>query len=95
MDINERVISEALYIAENGCTLRQCARIFGVGKSTVHTDMTVRLPAIDEKIAIRVAEILHFNSSVKHIRGGDSTRRKYVAETIRPLCPTDCTPPET
>ena len=95
MQIKERVLCEAEYIINTGCTLRRCAAAFGVGKSTVHADVTVKLPVLDAKMATRVLEILHYNGSVKHIRGGDSTRRKYVGETIRLPYPTGCTPRET
>ena len=42
-----RIIREAEYIVENNATLRACAAVFGVGKSTVHTDVTKKLKNID------------------------------------------------
>ena len=89
MDISSRTLSEAKYIIETGCTLRQCAVVFKTGKSTVHTDMTQRLPTLDKKMWERVSKILLFNGSVKHIRGGMSTRKKYADGTISLPCPTD------
>ena len=38
--IEERVLSIADYIVENGVTVREAAKKFGVSKSTVHTDVT-------------------------------------------------------
>lgn len=37
--IEERAISVARYIVENGATVRQAAKKFGVSKSTVHMDV--------------------------------------------------------
>ena len=34
--IEERVLNTAVYIVENGVTVREAARKFGVSKSTVH-----------------------------------------------------------
>ena len=44
MDIEERAIRIAQYIVENDATIRAAARKFGVGKTTVHDDVTKRLP---------------------------------------------------
>ena len=38
--IEERVLGIAEYIIENGTTVRDAARKFGVSKSTVHADVT-------------------------------------------------------
>lgn len=38
--ISERVIEEARYIADHGCTVRAAAAYFGISKSTVHTVVT-------------------------------------------------------
>jgi len=37
--IEERTIELANYIAENKCTVRDCAKKFGISKSTVHMDV--------------------------------------------------------
>ena len=39
----ERALKMAEYIAESGATVRRCAQIFGVSKSTVHKDLRTRL----------------------------------------------------
>ena len=38
--IEERILMTAEYIIENGTTVRDAARKFGVSKSTVHADVT-------------------------------------------------------
>ena len=44
-DIFERSVAVGEYIAATGATVRQAAKRFGVGKSTVHKDVTSRLAA--------------------------------------------------
>ena len=75
--IKERVYQIAAYIMESGATVRAAARVFDVSKSTVHTDMTVRLPVLDKGSARVVQAILNKNREERHIRGGESTKRKY------------------
>lgn len=53
------------------------ARIFGVSKSTVHKDVTERLPKIRPQLAKLVREILDVNKAERHIRGGEATKKKY------------------
>lgn len=64
------------HIAKTGCTVREAAKCFSIGKSTVHKHITERLPRLDEKLYAAVRRILDYNLSVRHLRGGESTRRK-------------------
>lgn len=75
--IRKRVIDIGNYIMESSSTVRQTADIFGVSKSTVHKDVTERLPLINEKLAMEVKQILESNKAERHIRGGEATRKKY------------------
>ena len=76
-DITDRVIEEGAFIAETGATVREAAKIFGVGKSTVHKDVTVKLRRIDNELYGRVKKVLSQNLSERHLRGGEATKRKY------------------
>ncbi|MCX7951886.1 MAG: sporulation transcriptional regulator SpoIIID, partial [Clostridiales bacterium] len=49
--IEERVLEVAKYIIESRATIRKTAKMFGVSKSTVHKDITERLPKINPQIA--------------------------------------------
>ena len=40
-DTDERAIQLGEYIVKSGATVRAAARVSGVSKSTVHTDVTV------------------------------------------------------
>ena len=78
--IRQRTISTARFILERRTTLRDTAKVFGIGKSTLHTDLTKRLPRIDRALAKEVHDILRYNHDCRHIRGGESTRKKYLQE---------------
>lgn len=75
--IEERARKNGEFIAETGCTVRACAAHFAVSKSTVHKDVTERLPYIDPILYKRVQKILGVNLSERHLRGGNATRLKY------------------
>ena len=75
--IEDRVYEIAAYIVETGSTVRACAGKFNVSKSTVHKDMTERLPALNPYLAEQVRGILDVNKAERHIRGGLATKAKY------------------
>lgn len=79
--IIRRVLLIAEYIVDNKATVRAAGEHFNVSKSTVHSDMIKRLKAIDEEMYNKVREVLEFNYSVRHIRGGESTKQLYVKES--------------
>ena len=74
--LSERAISEGEYIVENNATVRSTAAVFGVGKSTVHKDVTVALKEIDANLYGEVKKVLEKNLSERHIRGGLATKLK-------------------
>ncbi len=75
--IVERARKNGEYIVETGCTVRACSAHFGVSKSTVHKDVTERLPEIDVALYERVKKVLSLNLSERHLRGGNATKKKY------------------
>ena len=76
-NIEERAVRLALYIIENRSTVRAAAKQFGVSKSTVHKDLSERLPKFNRTLYLQVKEVLDLNKAQRHIRGGIATRRKY------------------
>ena len=76
-DTKERCVQLALYIIEEKTTVRQAAGRFGVSKSTVHKDISERLPQFNRALYLQVKEILEVNKAQRHIRGGIATRKKY------------------
>ena len=75
--IEERVCQLAVYVIENGATVRGAAQHFGISKSTVHKDLCQRLPHCDPLLFRQVRIVLDQNRRERHIRGGMATRRKY------------------
>ena len=76
-DIEERACDLAPYIIEHQATVRSAAKQFGISKSTVHKDLSQRLPAFNRALYLQVKEVLDLNKAERHIRGGIATRRKY------------------
>ena len=88
--IEERAIGIANYIIDNNATVRQTAKAYGVSKSTVHKDISERLPLFNRPLYLQVKEVLDVNKaaearkvldvnkSERHIRGGLATKEKYL-----------------
>jgi putative DeoR family transcriptional regulator (stage III sporulation protein D) len=77
-NIEERACDLAVYILENHATVRSAAAEFGVSKSTVHKDLTQRLPRINPALYKQVRQLLDINKAERHIRGGMATKEKYL-----------------
>lgn len=75
--IEERACALAVYIIETGATVRNAAKHFGISKSTVHKDLSQRLPQYNKTLYQQVRQVLNLNKAQRHIRGGLATRRKY------------------
>lgn len=68
------------YIVQHGATVRAAAAAFGVSKSTVHKDVSVRLRALSPALCAQVRAVLARNKAERHLRGGAATREKYRAK---------------
>lgn len=75
--ITNRVINEAEYMVNTKKTIREIAKYFCVSKSTVHIDLNKRLKNINYELYKRVKTILKYHIQIRHIRGGEATRKKY------------------
>lgn len=73
----KRIIAEANYMIETKDTIREIAKIFRVSKSTVHKDLHERLMYVNKDLYNKVYDILQYHIDVRHIRGGQSTKKKY------------------
>ena len=76
-NMEERAAALALYLIENRTTVRAAAKKFGISKSTVHKDLSERLPLYDRALYTQVKAVLEENKAQRHIRGGLATRKKY------------------
>jgi putative DeoR family transcriptional regulator (stage III sporulation protein D) len=74
----KRVLDVSNHIFKTKDTVRETAIVFGVSKSTVHKDVTERLPKVNPDLAKKVKRVLDHNKAERHIRGGAATRQKYL-----------------
>ncbi len=75
--IEQRACELAVYMIETGATVRAAAQRFGISKSTVHKDLSQRLPQCNKRLYNQVRCILDTNKAQRHIRGGLATQKKY------------------
>ena len=76
-NMEERACELARYLIENQATVRAAAKQFGISKSTVHKDISERLPRYDRALYLQARELLERNKAERHIRGGMATQKKY------------------
>ena len=77
-EIESRILKEAHMMLETKKTVRELSNVFGVSKSTVHKDLKYRLFRLDHELYQKVEKILKFHKEVRHLRGGESTKKKYL-----------------
>lgn len=75
--INNRVLKVSDYIISSNKTIREISKVFHVSKSTVHKDLHERLKNIDINRFKEVDKILKYHTSIRHINGGNATKKKY------------------
>ena len=75
---DERAVELGRYIAETNSTVRATGKKFGISKSTVFTDVTVRLKKVNPTLYSEVRQVLEKNKEERHIRGGIATKEKYL-----------------
>ena len=75
--IEQRACELAVYMIETGATVRAAAEHFGISKSTVHKDISQRLPMYNKRLYGQVRQVLDLNKAQRHIRGGLATKKKF------------------
>lgn len=75
---SDRAVMLGTYILEHKTTVRAAAKQYGISKSTVHKDVSERLPYIQPQLAEQVHAVLLRNKQERHIRGGMATKKKYA-----------------
>lgn len=78
--IRDRVYQEADYIIVYHTTIEKTAEHFGVSTSTVHYDVTQRLPELSKGLAQKVRRVLNYNIAQRSIRGGRATSEKKKSQ---------------
>ena len=77
--LKDRCETIAKYVLDSNSTIRAAAKHFGISKSTVHKDLAYKLKTINPSLYARVKNVLEQNKSERHLRGGEATKRKYMA----------------
>ena len=75
--MRKRIIEEAEYMIKTKETVREISKVFKVSKSTVHKDLHERLIDINIDLFNKIKSILNYHKDIRHIRGGQSTKKKY------------------
>lgn len=86
--MKERIMNRVIECADlvlEGKTIREVAKQLGVSKSTVHNDIINRLPLIDSYTHQEVKKVLEHHKEVKHLRGGEATKRKWEEKRLKLL----------
>jgi putative DeoR family transcriptional regulator (stage III sporulation protein D) len=78
--IKKRVLLEAKTIIETQKTLRDMEQLVQVSNSTIHKDMQQRLIELDEDLYEQVQNIFENHIKIRHIHGGESTKKKYMSK---------------
>jgi putative DeoR family transcriptional regulator, stage III sporulation protein D len=81
--IRHRCVRLGELLIETGETVRALANRTGFSKSTVHKDLTERLKQVNEPLAKEVQQVLAYNKSIRHLRGGEATRKKWMTEKFQ------------
>ena len=82
-NIVKRVKDVADYIIDTKSTIRETAHCYGISKSTVHKDLKERLLEIDKNRYDEIQRIFQNHIEIRHIRGGESTKKKYSKQKQR------------
>lgn len=77
-DIEARVIKEAEFIIKSELTLREAANTLFVSKSTLHMDLSKRLPTIDMDLYKKVKAILDRHNIERYHNGGIAAANKRI-----------------
>lgn len=75
--IEERTLNIAQYMIDNCCTVRDAEKKFMVSKTTIHHDLTQRLPNYSVYLYNEIETLLNINKVERTDRGGQSTKMKY------------------
>jgi hypothetical protein len=68
----------AIYMIENGSTLRKLEAKFNIPKSTIHKQFLTRFKEDDYVTFAKVAALLEKNKIERAARGGEATRQKFI-----------------
>lgn len=74
----EKILALARHMVKSGDTVRMCAGQFYLSKSAVHKMLGAPLRDLHPGLYREVREVMEYHKAVKHLRGGEATRQKYL-----------------
>ena len=75
--IKNRIEDEYTYLLKTNKTIREIGVVFNNSKSNVHKDLIERLPLLSLRKYEKARKILNEHLQTRHLKGGESTRKKY------------------
>lgn len=76
--VRQRVLKTTDIFLSEKSTVREVARKVDCSKSTVHKDLTERLPLLNQSLFVEVKKLLEYNKSIRHLRGGEATKQRFL-----------------
>jgi putative DeoR family transcriptional regulator (stage III sporulation protein D) len=64
-------------LVNEGMTIREIAEFLSVSKTTVHRDVTERLPRVDPTLAGQARTVLNKHIEERHVLGGEAIKKKF------------------
>lgn len=73
-EVVERVLMHGHRLVDEMCTIRDVAKWSGFSKTTVHKDVTEKLPYIDFDLAEEAKLVIELNTEERGYRGGQASK---------------------
>lgn len=83
LEVEKRVKLVSNYIIENQATIRDTAKEFGYSKSTIHKDISERLPKISSELFKKVQDVINLNVEERHMRGGLANQKRWEEKQFK------------
>ena len=74
--IINRTLAEARFMIETHSSLRQASKVFGLHFTTIHRDLTSKLPFIDVNLYVKVRKVLDENHRLSNFGKGKNKNAK-------------------
>lgn len=78
LELKDEVLEAGRLFSTGRYTVRSLAGKLGVSKTALHSCLVKQLPKIDETLARACRSVLDYNRSVRHLRGGEATRKRWI-----------------
>lgn len=73
----EEILKEADFIIKENATIRRASLLFRRSKSSIYQDLKITLKKLDLAKWNQVGKIFLKHQKEKHIKGGETTKKKY------------------